>query len=174
MTDYNLPQEIIKFKGIFDMDLLYKSMRDWLTTRGYYFEEPVYKSKPNPMGGVEDEITWSCWRKETDYMKFWINIFIHTWERKDVEVIKKGKKKKMNQARLAIYFNSYVETDYQHRWDKTPFLIWLNNIYEKYIIKPEIDNIYTDKLYYYVLKLHNIAKECLDMETKGSEYGDVW
>jgi len=174
MTDYNLKQEIIKFKGIFDMDFLYKSMRDWLTRRGYYFEEPVYKSKPNPMGGVEDEITWNCYRKETDYMKFWINIFIHTWERKDVEVIKKGKKKKMNQARLAIYFNAKVETDYQHRWDKTHFLIWLNNFYEKYIIKPEMDNIYTDKLYYYVLKLHNITKECLGMETKGSEYGDVW
>ena len=174
MKDYNLPQEILKFKGIFDMDLLYRSMRDWLTRRGYYFEEPVYKSKPNPMGGVEDEITWNCYRKETAYMKFWINIFIHTWERKDVEVIKKGKKKKMNQARLAIYFNAKVETDYQHRWDKTPFLIWLNNFYEKYIIKPEIDNIYTDKLYYYVLKLHNIAKECLGMEAKGSEYEDVW
>ena len=26
MTDYNLPQEILKFKGIFDMELLYKSM----------------------------------------------------------------------------------------------------------------------------------------------------
>jgi len=60
------------------------------------------------------------------------------------------------------------------RRSKSPFLAWLNNLYEKYIIKQEIDNIYTDKLYYYVLKLHNITKECLGMEAKGSEYGDVW
>ena len=174
MAKYDLPTETIKFKGIFDMELLYKSMRDWLTRRGYYFEEPTYKCKLNPLGGKEDEITWKSYKKETDYFKFWIVIDFHTWERKDIEVIEKGKKKKMNQARMTIYFNSYVESDWQGRWQSTPFLQWLNSFYEKYIIKPEIENIYTDKLYYYVLKLHNIAKECLGMEAKGSEYGDVW
>ena len=174
MPIYKLPSEILKFKGIFDMNLLYKTMREWLVRRGYYFEEPTYKSKPTQMGGTEDEIEWKCWRKETDYFKFWITAYFHTWDFKTIEVIKDGKKKKMNQARMTILFGCYVESDWQGRWQSTPFLKWLNNIYEKYIIKPEIDTIYTDKLYYYALKLHNIAKECLGMETKGSEYGDVW
>lgn len=169
-----MPTELLKFKGIFDMEHLYRTLRGWFTRRGYYLEEPTYKSKPTAMGGTEDEIELKGYRKETDYFKFWVSVYIHTWDCKEVEVIKDGKKKKMNQARMTIKFGGYIESDYQNRWQSTPFLKWLNNMYENYIINPEISNVYEDKLYYYILKLYDLAKECLGSETKGSEYTDMW
>ncbi len=56
----NLPVSILKFKGAFDLDGVYKTMYKWLEDRQYEVHETMYKAKP-----PELEIEWTAERKKT-------------------------------------------------------------------------------------------------------------
>jgi len=166
---------VLKKVGIIDLDGLYRTMQRWFYDNNYYFEEPTSRIRPGTAAGVEYEFKWVAWRKVSDYVKFWINVWIYVWDAKDLEVIKDGKKVKLTKCRLQIEFDGYVELDYTNRFQKTKFLQWLMNFYHKYILREEkVISNWWDELYYRVYKLQTIAKEYLDMESKGNAYYDIW
>ncbi len=169
-----LNKHVIKYNGIFDLDSLYKMIYEWFMDRGYYFEETGYKHKvPNP-SGAEDEVTWSGWRKTTEYMREWVTVYFFFWGKRDVEVIKEGKKVKLTKSRMLIELDGRIELDYQKRWEQSQFGQYLRDFYHKYIVKKELESIWWDRLYYIMLKLHNEIKEFLDMQSKENAYYDMW
>ncbi|HLD06956.1 MAG TPA: hypothetical protein VJC16_05500 [Candidatus Nanoarchaeia archaeon] len=169
-----LPKELIKYHGICDLDGLFRMIAAWLKDRGYEVEEKKVKSKvPSPAGG-EQEIEWSAWLRETDYLKNWIHLHYWLYEMKDVDVVKDGVKRKLTRIRLQIEIATEVETDWQKRWESSTFLKHLRDFYERHIIRKDLETIWEDKLYYIVLKLHAAIKEYLDMENKANPYHDVW
>src|SRR3989338_8366961 len=107
-----IPSNIIKFRGIFDYYGLLKEMQQWVVDSGYEWHENVYKHKVPSPAGAEQEIKWTGNLKVNAYAKYWVNVYFHLWDLKDVEVVKDGKKQMMNSARLQILFSGYVELDY--------------------------------------------------------------
>jgi len=164
----------LKINGIFDFETVYRAMHGWFVEQKYYFEEKLYKHKVPSPAGAEEHIRWEGWRKITDYVKFNIQIYIIMWDMKEIEVIKNGEKKKLTKARMKIEFNGDVETDYQDAFGKTPFLVKLREFYNEFVMKKRIDTIYTDQLYYMILKLYTVAKEQLEFETRANMYYDMW
>jgi hypothetical protein len=158
--------ERLKYVGILDLDGLFKTMYQWYNDYGYEFHEKTVKHKvPGPLG-ADQEIEWTGWRKINGYVKFWVDVYFHLWQLKDVEVIKEGKKVKLSRARMLIEFSGRVDLDYSNRFGGSRFLQALQDWYHKFVIKKEIDSIYTDQLYYRILKLYTVCKEYLDMEAK--------
>ena len=80
----------------------------------------------------------------------------------------------MTRARILIELKGEFETDWQGKWQRSKFLSNLQKFYEKYVIKKDINNIWEDKLYYNMLKLHASMKEYLDQEAKSNAFHDVW
>jgi hypothetical protein len=155
---------IIKFIGIFDFEGLLRMIRRWYLDYQYEFKDKTYKSKvPNPLG-LEEEIYWEGQKKINWYVQTWIFVDIHTWDCKDVEVIKDGKKTKMMQGRIKIVLDFAIVTDYSNRFD-SPFLLDLEKFYQKYIIHHYMDNIYEDQLYYHMFRLQTEIKKFLNMST---------
>lgn len=164
----------IKYDGLIDWASLYKLIYEWFTQRGYYFEEAGIKHKiPTPMG-AEEEYKIAGWRKTTSYMQEEINLNIHFFEMREVEVIKEGQKRNLIKARLIITFNGGVRTDYQERWSQTQFGQYIKSFYERYIIKKDLETVWWDRLYYVIYKLHNEIKLFLDMQAKENAYYDIW
>ena len=168
------PVANLKINGIFDFQGLYRVMHDWFTDMKYYFEETLYKHKVPSPAGAEEHIKWSGWRKITEYIKFNINIYIILRDMKEIEVVKDGEKKTLTKARMTMEFYGNVEVDYSKRFQSTPFLKKLFTFFNDYVMKKKIDTLYTDQLYYRILKLYTVAKEYLEFETKSNAYYDMW
>ncbi|MDP2750221.1 MAG: hypothetical protein Q8O89_05290 [Nanoarchaeota archaeon] len=164
----------IKYDGIFDWEGLYRMIYDWMMFRGYYFEEVGIKHKvPNPMG-AEIKYELSGWRKTTPYMMEWIRIYVIFYDLREVEVVKEGKKKKLAKGKMIMEVYGNIETDWQHMWDKTMFGKYLKEMYDKFIMKKQLEVIWWDRLYYTMYKLHTDIKNFLDMENRTNSYYDVW
>tara|TARA_Y100000310_G_C20517680_1_gene732025 strand:- start:452 stop:985 length:534 start_codon:yes stop_codon:yes gene_type:complete len=168
------PVALIRLDGIFDFKGLYEVMHSWFVDRGYFFEETLYKHKVPSPAGAEQTIEWSGWKKVNEYIKYWIEVHIKIRDMKQLEVVKEGEKRILTKGRLRIEFDAHVEADYANRFNGSKFLQKLQDIYLKYIIKSDLDFIYTDQLWYVAYKLHRVTKEFLDFDTKGNAFYDVW
>ena len=85
--EHSEPVTYIRHSGIWDMQDLYESIADFFRRRKYKFHERVYKHKhPSPFG-VERQYIWEAERKESDYVQFHYDVYIHTYDAHDVEVV---------------------------------------------------------------------------------------
>ena len=89
----NLFPTRIKFKGIYDLDGLYKFMANWLRQRRYELYENLYKAKP-----PELEIRMTAERKKTGFVMELITLYFHGWGEYELDVVINGKKKKMAES----------------------------------------------------------------------------
>ncbi|MBW3015627.1 hypothetical protein KY330_04355 [Candidatus Woesearchaeota archaeon] len=167
ITSQNMP--IIRFKGIFDFDGLYKLMVKWFQDRLYIFQEPTYKDKAGS-DGREVEISWESEKKISDFYEYHITVDFHLWDMQPVEVILEGEKRILTKARMEIVIKSYVVADYQNRWERTAFTSALLNFYFSYIVGRRMGATIWDPLYYRSYKLHTLIKDFLKLESRGSAY----
>ena len=164
----------IKYAGLFDKEGLLKAMRNWIEYYGYEFHEKSVKHKVPTPAGAEQEIDWWGWRKVNDYIKYNINISLHFWNIKEVDVVRKGKTEKMTAAKIRMDMWGDLEVDWQNRFAGSKFLQALGDFYLKYIVNKSLDLWWSDQLYYHIYKLHGLVKEYLDMEAKANAFEDVW
>lgn len=164
----------IKFGGIFDYDGLMKVMRAWIVDQGYEFHETSLKYKVPSPAGAESEHVWWGWRKVNSYVKYHVDIFFHFWHLHDVEVVRDGKKQKLQSAKIQIEISGRCELDWSNRFAGSKLMQALADFYDNYIIKRKIDTIHGDQLYYRLYKLQKVAKEYLEFESKESAYQDMW
>ena len=164
----------VKFEGIFDFHGLMKTMRKWIATQGYEFHEISVKHKVPSPAGAEQEFAWWGWRKVNSYVKYHMDLYFHLWHLHDVEVVRDGKKQKMQSATVQIEFSARCELDWSNRFGGSKFFQALADFYDAYIVRRDIDMIYTDQLYYRVYKLYDTTKQFLQFEAKESAYEDMW
>jgi len=164
----------IKHKGIFNLDGLFKVMRDWMVGQGYEFHEISVKHKVPSPSGAEQEFKFWGWKRVNEYIKFHIDVFMRIYDIKDVEVIKDGKKEMLSQAAIMIEFSARYDKDWSNRFKKGKFLRWLGRFYETYLMKEEIVTKWEDEIYYRIHKFARVIKDFLDFESKSNAYEDVW
>ncbi len=161
----DMPVFGLKYRGVFDMDGLYRAMVAWMEGQKYEFHEQYYKHKvPSPLG-AEQEMGWFGKRKVNPYVRFWIYIHFHIWDMKDVEVVRDGKKKKMLSGRMQMEMDGYVELDWQNMFSGNKFLVHLQDWMNKYVLFKKITGGWEDELYYRIHKLYYVVKDFLNMES---------
>ena len=151
----------IKYKGMFDLDGLYKIMALWFKDRRFELHERLYKSKP-----PELEVRWEGERKRTSYAKELVRVHIHMWGEYDVEVIANGKKKKMANVRMIITITGDIEAPYSDifdkpRWTATNIERRLNQVFRNWVMRREMEGLYWDRLYYELYDLYGTIKDYL-------------
>lgn len=163
---------ILKYAGIFDFKKLYKSIAEWFIDYAFYLEEPTWKYKVPEMG-AEQEIEFKGWKKINEYVRYWIDVYIHIYDLTDVAVVKEGAKQNLNSGRIVVEFRADVETDYSKRMESGtgPFI---KEFMDKYLYKKDMDAVWSDQLYYLTYKVHTRVKEILGMETSPDPYKEVW
>ncbi len=154
----------IKYTGVFNLNDLYNLLYDFLSDGGYFVMEEGYSEKIKAEG-KEIEIKWTCLKKVTDYFRFRLKITWRLFRVVDVEIMKNGKKIKMNKGDLEIKFTSVLDRDYEHKFEISPFHKFLRAIYEKYIIKNRIEQM-EEKLVEETLNFVNNTKAYLELEIK--------
>jgi hypothetical protein len=160
----------VKYRGVYDLDGLYKFMSGWLRKRRYEFHETLYKNKP-----PEVEIRWRAERKKTGYIMEILTVYFHMWGEYDVEVVQNGKKKKMANARMIITLDGNIVAPHpdifeQPRWTANNVERRLLRIFNNWFMKNELNSIYWDTLYYEMNQFQGAIKDYLGMSAGGNVY----
>lgn len=160
----------IKYKGLYDLDGLYRLMANWFRQRRYRLYETLYKARP-----PELEIRWTAEREKTGFVKEIITIYYHSYGEYDIDVVIDGKKKKMTNARLILLIDGDIEAPYNDiygrpRWTANSMERRLLNLFQNWFAKRELESVHWDTLYYEMWKLHGEIKTFLGMEAKGNVY----
>jgi hypothetical protein len=164
----------IQYKGVWDMQDLYESAASFFHRQKYkFYERRLIHKRPGPFG-PETYYVWEARRNVTEYYRYVISMFLHTFDTQDIEVVMKdGTKSVFTKGRLWIQVMARVETDYDKRWEESAFYANLRNFYHKYVILRKIEAHWWDNLYYTsFLKLYALLKERLKMESEGYEHRD--
>jgi hypothetical protein len=169
---YGTPSVYIRYKGIWDMQDLYQAMVDYFRRRKFKFYERIYKHKhPSPLG-VERQYVWRATRKEGEYRQYQIDIYYHTYDAHDVEVVMPdGTKKMLTKGRIWIELKGVMNLDWEKRWEDSVFYAELKSFFNKHVIRKKMEMLWWDQLWYREMhQLHQLIKEKLKMSSKGFEY----
>ncbi|HEY9701206.1 MAG TPA: hypothetical protein V6C58_02095, partial [Allocoleopsis sp.] len=162
---------MIRYKGVFDYDGLYKMMHTWLITKRFLFHESKYKDKVGTPFGNEIEAAWTAEKKVTEFIKEYIEIEFHLWDYAEVEIIKDGKKVKTGKGRLEIKFFAKLELDYSRKFtDGGTFAKKLGQFYVENVIYWDWRIRYANALEYSIYDLHTKVKKYLNMDTGSNTY----
>lgn len=130
----------VKYKGIIDLKLIYKKLREWLMREGYSDPcnegEKKYSERIKPTG-KQMEIVWESKKKEeVGYFTLQIKIEFFINNLNEVEVEKDGRKIKLDSGEFEVKFSSNLIRNADGKWDEDSFMF---KIYERFIIKDKID-----------------------------------
>jgi len=104
----------LEYTGVFDSKAFFKLLGSWFVERGIEKKE-VKSFEQNLADGkyIEHEIEY--WKKISDYNRFIYKMRALFSGMKKVDVIQDGKKVQMNQGKVILYFDGYLEHDYNNR-----------------------------------------------------------
>jgi len=165
------PATYVRFKGIWDMQDLYETIADWFKKRKYKFREVVYKHKhPSPYG-VERQYIWEAERNESDFIQFNYDMYLHTYDAHDIEVVMPdGKKKIFTKGRIWIEIRTKIGVDWEKRWKKNTFASRLKDFYAKYMLRKSFEQGWYPKIRYEMYELQAMLKARLKMEADEYEH----
>ncbi len=164
MTDDGF-HRVIRYRGIFDFDGLFKFVVKWIKNHDFDFYETRVMDKP------PYKIHKLMGRKKINFMVMFV---IHTelwlWEAKPVQVIKNGRTKTLTEARMKIMISGDIIWDYDGDFEKSEGLKKMENFLNNKILYHENLLKYTDYFDYYLHDYMTEIKEYLEMETASNAY----
>ncbi|MBD3310504.1 hypothetical protein GF351_04750 [Candidatus Woesearchaeota archaeon] len=125
----------ITYEGLFDVKEFYKFIDVWFREKGYDKKDVKNIEKVTPEGKYI-ELELEPWKKITDYAKNVIKLRIFMTDIKEVEVEQDNKKVKLNQGKVHMVFDAFLETDYENRWEMKPTFFFIKTIFDRFFYKP--------------------------------------
>lgn len=152
----------LNYQGLLDVNEFYRVMDKWFREKGFdKFEKRNFEQVLKEGRQIEIEI--EPWKKINDYAKAVMKIVFLFTNVKDVVVMKDNHRVNMQQGKVAITFNGYLETDWESKWEGKPIIFFMRAVFDQYIYK-----INTDKFYSLVaedtMHLYNMLKAYLNMQ----------
>ena len=149
----------IKWKGTFDLGLLYNKMKNWLVVESYGEPtETLYVERIKPEGR-NVEVAWESSKVEEDYFKPMIKILIRANNMQDVEIVRDGKKLTLQKGMIELQISSSLGHDAEGRFKDSPN--W-GKFYSKHFMADNIDKNQIE-LYDKTLDLIDLVKDFLSM-----------
>jgi hypothetical protein len=124
--------------GIFDFREFYRFMYEWFREFNYLLLEKKYSEKIKPEG-KEVEFEWLCLRKISEDYRFRIRIVTRIIRMVTVEVQEGGVKINRDKGEIEVKFWSFIERDWQNRWDQHPITKFLRGFYERYMLRGRME-----------------------------------
>ena len=124
----------LDFSGLVDLPAMFAHIDRWLKDKGLEKRDDKTFEQMTPKGKF---IEWqiASWKKLTDYTRFIIKVRMLIYGLKKVEAVSDNKKVTLSQGRILMYFDGFIEHDYEHRWEEKPLHFFFRTLYDKFIYK---------------------------------------
>lgn len=151
----------LDYSGVLDVKGLFKLINRWFYERHFQKKENKCHEQNLPEGKfIEYEI--AHWKDVSDYTRYVCKIRALFQNLKKVEVAKEKKKEQLDQGRVLIYFDGFIEHDYEHRWDETPLFTFFRTLYDKFVYKAYTER-FEQRLTHDMHNLYNEIERFLNM-----------
>ena len=151
----------LEYSGVFNLNEFFRMVEAWLFERGFEKRTDRNEELVTPTGKfVEWEIR--PWKKISDYQRFFIKLRALMYDLKKVSVVKDKKKIELTQGRVLLYFDGYLEHDYEHRWDEAPLLFFFRSLYDKFVYKAYTER-FEQRLTFDVHQLYDMTEKFFNM-----------
>ena len=153
----------VNYNGVFNFNDFYLFCYNWLKDEmGLDLTETRYSEK---ITGVTKKVVfeWQCSKKIDDYFKLEVRFFEDINGLAKVEVNQGGQKIQTNKGGMELKIEGTLVRDYQGTFEKSGFLKFIREIYEKYITASRIDKL-KEKLNSDVDEFTTQVKAWLDLE----------
>ncbi len=130
--------QVIDYEGLFSIQELYQTINKYFRDKGYDWREIRHHEFVNEASRfVEMEL--APWRKYNDYARNEIRLYILISDIKDVIIEQDGKRMNMQRGKVHIEIDAVLMTDYESRWETTPFLYFVRIVFDKFVYKRYIN-----------------------------------
>src|SRR3989338_865381 len=151
----------VKYEGLFNLFELYRLIDSWLREKAYDKRELRNLEIVKPDGKYV-ELVLMPWKKISDYARHVIRIEFRAFKVKEVVVEQDGRQVKMNQGRLDIIIDGYLDMDYEDRWEQKPFYFFMRTLFDKFIYRT-YSTQFEELLVENVSQLHAVMKSFLNL-----------
>lgn len=126
--------EKIDYSGPLNTNDLLRMINNFVFERG--FDKRQDKDfEQNTHNGKFIEWQISPWKKITDYIRYIIKVRVLGYDILKTDAKYGGKKTKIDNGRVIVVIDGFVEYDYDNYWDDKPFLFFLRTIYDYFVFK---------------------------------------
>ena len=129
----------LSYEGVFNIKELYRIIDTWFRDRGYDKQEV---KNWEDVTESEKQIVLEIvpYKKVSDYARIDIRVFMIFSKLSELDVEKEGIRSRVNKGRAEFYFDAYVVTDYENKWQTRPIFFFVKNVIEKFVYRAYTSN----------------------------------
>lgn len=147
MVTETMPMLLIRHRGFFNFAELQRAMRQWFIDEEFNMVDiPGYQQKFATPVGVEHEYKIKAYKNVTEYVRFHFNVFVRVYDLRDIEIIRDGKKVKLQDGKIMIRVTPTLEFDWQKRFGGSKFIKALDEFLRKYVLRYKIADYWEDMI----------------------------
>ena len=126
--------EKIDYSGPCNITDLFNMIENFVYERGFNKRQDKDFEHNTPNGKF---IEWQIapWKFVTEYVRYIIKLRVMGYDILKTDMVNNGKKTKIDNGRLIIIIDGFVEYDPESRWDSKPMLQFLRTIYDYFVFK---------------------------------------
>src|SRR3989344_7969378 len=151
----------IDYSGPLDLKEFFRMIDHFIWERGFDKRQDKDFELNNASG---KSIEWQIahWKKITDYIRYIIKVRVIGYDFQKSDAMVDGKKKKIDNGRLIIVIDGFMEFDYESYWDEKPFLHFVRTLFDYYFFKPYTER-FEQRLTHDINHLHDTIEKFLNM-----------
>lgn len=153
--------EKIDYSGPFDVGGFLRMIENFLWERG--FDKAQNKDfEQNTHQGKFIEWQIAPWKKVTDYIRYIVKIRVLGYDLVKIDVADNGRKTKIDNGRIIVVIDGFMEYDSNNRWEGKPILHFFRTIYDYFVFKAYTEK-FEQRLVHDINHLHDNIEKFLNM-----------
>lgn len=148
----------LSYEGVFNLKELYRLIDKWFKDHGYAKQE-IKNWEDVSQNEKQIILEIIPYKKVSDYARLDIRIFMIFSKLTEIDLEKDGINFKMNKGRAEFYFDAYVVTDYENKWETRPIFYFVKNVFDKWVYR-----IYTSSYD------SEVIRDCTEIENEIRSY----
>ena len=125
----------VKFEGVFSLKGVYRLVDEYFSRFGYDKSEPKSVEAMKKSGKFVN-IVLEYSRRLNDYVKAVHKVVIVADNITDVDIKKGEARHRMNKGKISVEVDTFLEMDYETRWEGKPIYYVMRVIWQRYVWAP--------------------------------------
>ena len=122
----------LKYKGLFHIEELFATINRALEERGYQKREKKTEESVTE-AGRKTYVELRPYKVKTNYLALMLKIRIQVDKVQEAVEMVDQAKMRFQQGNINIYFDAWILTDWELRWNMSPFMFFLKGFINKFI-----------------------------------------
>lgn len=131
-------EKVVSFTGYFDLGEIYSRLKDFMGNSEHYDIAEKELVEQNQQGKRKIDSHIEAEMQYNDYYKIIVKLRLEA-SGKETTIEHAGKSIKVTNGTVSIKLNSYIECDWQKKRGTSPFAKFIDQVYNKYISKEELE-----------------------------------